>query len=217
MIAGIFRGFVGMMKSYKRGVIQGLFSNRVLGNSTYSHWKEYAIKDLFSNIIDKNHPTEDVLTIIQGVGTVPRNSVERRISYDTAYLSTYKKVKQNDFILHLRSFEGGLEIANQDGLVSPAYTILRSKEHLIPSFFYAYFRSYEFISRKLRTTVEGIRDGKSINMDAFWNIKIPYPSLSEQELLSRGLSLTDKMMNAAAQKLSCMQALKRKLLADLFI
>ena len=209
--------FVENLKSYKRGVIQGLFSNRVLGNSTYNHWKEYAIKDLFSNIIDKNHPTEDVLTIIQGVGTVPRNSVERRISYDTAYLSTYKRVKQNDFILHLRSFEGGLEIANQDGLVSPAYTILRSKEHLIPSFFYAYFRSYEFISRKLRTTVEGIRDGKSINMDAFWNIKIPCPSLSEQELLSKGLNLTDKMLTAAAQKLSCMQTLKRKLLSDLFI
>ena len=211
------RRLVEALKSYKRGVIQGLFSNRVLGNSTYNHWKEYAVKDLFSNIIDKNHPTEDVLTIIQGVGTVPRNSVERRISYDTAYLSTYKRVKQNDFILHLRSFEGGLEIANQDGLVSPAYTILRSKEHLIPSFFYAYFRSYEFISRKLRTTVEGIRDGKSINMDAFWNIKIPCPSLSEQELLSKGLNLTDKMLTAAAQKLSCMQTLKRKLLSDLFI
>ena len=211
------RRLVEALKSYKRGVIQGLFSNRVLGNSTYNHWKEYAIKDLFSNIIDKNHPTEDVLTIIQGVGTVPRNSVERRISYDTAYLSTYKKVKQNDFILHLRSFEGGLEIANQDGLVSPAYTILRSKEYLVPSFFYAYFRSYEFISRKLRTTVEGIRDGKSINMDGFWNIKIPYPSLSEQELLSKGLKLTDKMLNATTQKLNCMQTLKRKLLADLFI
>ena len=211
------RRLVEALKSYKRGVIQGLFSNHILGNTTYNHWKEYTIKDLFSNIIDKNHPTEDVLTIIQGVGTVPRNSVERRISYDAASLSTYKKVNQNDFILHLRSFEGGLEIANQSGIVSPAYTVLRSKQRVESCFFYAYFRSYEFINRKLRSTVEGIRDGKSINMNAFWNIKIPLPDLGEQESLSRLFASIDKRLNLTLKLLGCTLDLKRKMISELFI
>ena len=54
---------------------------------------------------------ETVLTIIQGKGTLPREQAGRNIHYDDASLANYKKVEQGDFIIHLRSFEGGLEMA----------------------------------------------------------------------------------------------------------
>ena len=67
---------------------------------------------------------------------MPRDSVDRRIAYDKSTISSYKRVLPNDFILHLRSFEGGLEIVNEEGVVSPAYTILRARNEIIPLFFY---------------------------------------------------------------------------------
>ena len=85
------------------------------------------MSDLFMPLMDKNHPNDVVLTIVQGIGTVPRDSIDRHISYNKDYVSSYKRVMKGDFILHLRSFEGGLEVANENGIVSPAYTVLRSK------------------------------------------------------------------------------------------
>ena len=163
---------VETLKKYKRGAVDGLLAkkNRFCSRG---EWAELKISDLFSPVSDKGHSDLTVLTIIQGVGTLPRDCVDRRIMYDKASTNTYKRVEKNDFILHLRSFEGGLELANSVGIVSPAYTILRANKVISPSFYYAYFRSYWFISNKLRMAVEGIRDGKSINMNTFWNIAVP--------------------------------------------
>lgn len=124
---------------------------------------------------------------------------------------------KNDFILHLRSFEGGLEIANGEGIVSPAYTILRAKEQIIPMFYYAYFRSYWFISNELRIAVEGIRDGKSINMETFWNITVPYPSIEEQQHIAEYLHCLDTRLKKAEMILDCIKAVKNGLSQQLFI
>ena len=88
----------------------------------------FTAEELFQNIVDKNHSDETVLTIVQGKGTLPREQAGRNIHYDDASLANYKKVEPGDFIIHLRSFEGGLEMANEAGIVSPAYTILRCKK-----------------------------------------------------------------------------------------
>ena len=87
---------------------------------------------------------------------------------------------KNDYVIHLRSFEGGLEIANSQGIVSPAYTILRSKKPCAPLFFESYFHTDEFINHVLYKAVEGIRDGRQISYEAFKWLSIPYCSLEEQ-------------------------------------
>ena len=93
-------------------------------------WEEKRIDSIFDEQKEKNHPTEEVLTIIQGIGTVPRKESGRNIIFDEKSLSNYKFVQKDDFIIHLRSFEGGLEIANSNGIVSPAYIIMLSLIHI---------------------------------------------------------------------------------------
>ena len=204
------RQLVEFLKTYKRGVLQRVFSKN-------HEWEELSIEDIFSCIIDKNHPDKTVLTIVQGAGTVPRNSIDRKISYDATSVSSYKKVKENDFILHLRSFEGGLEIANEEGIVSPAYTILRSTKNISPLFYYNYFRSYTFINEKLRIAVEGIRDGKSINMNTLWKIKMPFPSYELQNYYASFFSLIDKNIKKNESLLQALEKGKRQLLQKMFI
>ena len=210
------RKIVEALKKYKRGAIDGLLS-RKLHFQTTSSWREMKISELFSPISEKGYDNLTVLTIVQGVGTQPRESVERRISYDKSNTNTYKRVLENDFILHLRSFEGGLEIANSEGIVSPAYTILRAKEQIIPLFYYAYFRSYWFISNKLRIAVEGIRDGKSINMETFWNIVVPYPPIEEQKHIAEYLLCLDTKLKKAEAILDRLKAIKNGFSQQLFI
>ena len=210
------RTLVVALKKYKRGVVDGIFSRKL--NFSYPQtWAELEISELFMPISDKGYSDKNVLTIVQGEGTMPRDSVDRRIAYDKSTISSYKRVLPNDFILHLRSFEGGLEIVNEEGVVSPAYTILRARNEIIPLFFYTFFRSYWFINSKLRISVEGIRDGKSINMNTFWHIKVPVPSIEEQRHISALISSIDNRIKIAEFEYKRLLQIRVGLMQQLFI
>ena len=207
---------VESLKKYKRGAVDGIFSRKL--NFSYPQtWAELEISELFMPISDKGYSDKIVLTIVQGEGTMPRDSVDRRIAYDKSTISSYKRVLPNDFILHLRSFEGGLEIVNEEGVVSPAYTILRARNEIIPLFFYTFFRSYWFINSKLRISVEGIRDGKSINMNTFWHIKVPVPSIEEQRHISALISSIDNRIKIAEFEYKRLLQIRIGLMQQLFI
>ena len=210
------RQLIIALKKYKRGVVDGLFSRKL--NFSYPQtWTESEISELFMPISDKGHTDKTVLTIVQGEGTTPRDNVDRRIAYDKSTVSSYKRVLPNDFILHLRSFEGGLEIVNEEGVVSPAYTVLRAQNKIIPLFFYTFFRSYWFINNKLRISVEGIRDGKSINMNTFWHIKVPVPSIEEQRHISALISFIDKRIKVAENEHRRLLQIRTGLMQQLFM
>ena len=166
----------------------------------------FKAEELFQNVTDKNHPDETVLTIIQGKGTLPREQAGRNIHYDDASLSNYKKVEQGDFIIHLRSFEGGLEMANEAGIVSPAYTILRCKRPHSSLFYDAYFHTDEFINHNLSKSVEGIRDGRQISYEAFKWLGIPYCEPTEQEKISNLFSVLNERI---AKQRDLVESLKK--------
>ena len=157
---------------------------------------------MFQNVTDKNHPDETVLTIIQGKGTLPRKQAGRNIHYNDASLSNYKMVHKGDFIIHLRSFEGGLEMANENGIVSPAYTILRGKKPHSSRFYEAYFHV-------LSKSVEGIRDGRQISYDAFKWLGLPYCSPSEQGKIAELFSVLTKRIEKQTELIDSLKKYKR--------
>ena len=176
----------------------------------------FKAEELFQNITDKNHPDETVLTIIQGKGTLPREQAGRNIHYDDASLSNYKKVEQGDFIIHLRSFEGGLEMANEAGIVSPAYTILRCKRPHSSLFYDAYFHTDEFINHNLSKSVEGIRDGRQISYEAFKWLGIPYCEPTEQEKISNLFAALNERIAKQRDLVESLKKYKRGLLKAFF-
>ena len=180
-------------------------------------WALFRAEELFKNITDKNHPTETVLTIIQGKGTLPREQAGRNIHYDDASLSNYKKVEQGDYIIHLRSFEGGLEMANEDGIVSPAYTILRCKKPHSSLFYEAYFHTDEFINHVLSKSVEGIRDGRQISYEAFKWLGLPYCNISEQEKIAQLFYTLNRRIEKQQQMVDALKKYKRGLLRAYFM
>ena len=165
---------------------------------------------------DKNHADETVLTIVQGKGTLPREQAGRNIHYDNASLSNYKMVQKGDFIIHLRSFEGGLEIANENGIVSPAYTILRGKKPHSGRFYEAYFHTDEFINHVLSKSVEGIRDGRQISYDAFKWLSIPYCNPNEQEKIADLFSTLSRRIEKQSALVDSLKKYKRGALKAVF-
>ena len=179
-------------------------------------WEEKRIDSIFDEKKEKNHPSEEVLTIIQGTGTVPRKESGRNIIFDEKSLSNYKFVQKDDFIIHLRSFEGGLEIANSNGIVSPAYIIMHPKLSIASKFYYSYFRSYKFINHVLPVSVEGVRDGRQIKYPILKEEKIPFTSFGEQQKIADFLSNVDSIITAETKILNTLQKKKKALMQKLF-
>ena len=174
-------------------------------------WEQRKFEDVFEEYSEKNHEELPPLTIIQGQGTIRRDESDRALQYDKSSLHNYKMVNVGDFILHLRSFEGGLEVAKQQGIISPAYHTFHGKES-DSRFYYPFFRSYQFINVLLKPHVFGIRDGKSIDVEGMKKIEIPYPSYEEQKQLGDFFDQLDKTITLHQRKLESMKLLKKSLL-----
>lgn len=175
-------------------------------------WEKKKIEDIFKETCEKNQSNSDVLTIIQGRGTVLREASGREIIYDKNSLSNYKHVQKNDFIIHLRSFEGGLEIANQDGIVSPAYITLHPKIKIEPGYLYALFHSNQFINQTMAPAVEGARDGRSVKYEVLKKQSIVFPPLPEQQAIAEVLSAADREISLREQDLEQERQKKKSLM-----
>ena len=194
----------------------GALTPEVRFSAFSGEWESRAMSSLFQEYSEKNHSELPVLTIIQGKGTISREHSSRYMNYDTSTVSNYKLVREGDFIVHLRSFEGGLEKANSDGIVSPAYHTLHG-DNVDTSFYYLYFRSFDFIHNKLKNCVYGIRDGRSIDIAEMMKIEIPYTSIEEQQAIGKYFSKLDELISLTRFELEKLQQIKKALLSKLFV
>ena len=145
-------------------------------------WEQRKLGEIFEEYSEKNRADLPPLTIIQGGGTVYRDESNRNLQFDKNSLSNYKAVNPDDFIVHLRSFEGGMEKATCCGLISPAYHTFHG-DGIDSDFYYLYFRSKRFIDTDLKPHVYGIRDGRSIDIDGMKTIPIPWTTVNEQRAI----------------------------------
>ena len=131
-------------------------------------------------------------------------------------MSSYKKVDTDDFIVHLRSFEGGLEKATNTGIVSPAYHIFHG-EKVDSRFYYSYFRSRKFIDTDLKPHVYGIRDGRSIDIEGMKTIEIPWTDPNEQKVIGDCIDALDNLITLHQRKVEKLQILKKSMLEKMFV
>ena len=179
-------------------------------------WEQRRFGDVFEEYSEKNRADLPPLTIVQGSGTIRRDESERALQYDKASLPSYKAVHEGDFIVHLRSFEGGLEKANSQGIVSPAYHTFRG-EGIDSRFYYTYFRSKNFIDTDLKPHVYGIRDGRSIDIEGMKTIEIPFTSYPEQRLIGDAIGAINTLITLHQHELEKLQSIKKALLEKMFV
>lgn len=209
-------------KKLKKFMLQNMFPEngmkvpKIRFEGFTDDWEQRKLGDVFNEYSEKGHIELPTLTIIQGGGTVKREDSERNLMYDKSNLSNYKMVRKDDFIVHLRSFEGGLEKSSLDGIISPAYHTFHSDD-ADSRFYYPYFRSHEFIKHKLVPHVYGIRDGRSIAIDGMKTIEIPYTSVDEQHVIGDYLESLDHLITLHQQKCDELKKIKKYMLQNLFV
>lgn len=181
-------------------------------------WTKKRADEIFKSVSEKNRASLPVLSASQIDGMVLRDEIGIDIKYDEAALNNYKVVKPGQFVIHLRSFQGGFALSKLEGITSPAYTIIDfiDKKNNIPDFWNSILTSRDFIKR-LETVTYGIRDGKSISFKDFSSLKFVYPSLEEQQAIGTYFSNLDNLIAAHQEKISQLETLKKKLLQDMFI
>mgnify|MGYP000976382894 CR=1 FL=1 len=173
---------------------------------------------LFKSITNKNHNSDLlILAITQDQGAVPRDQIEYNVTVTDKSLSNYKVVEVGDFIISLRSFQGGIEYSRFKGICSPAYIILRKREENISELYYKFFfKTWRYI-QSLNRNLEGIRDGKMISYSQFSSVKVPYPrSFKEQQKIADCLSSIDELIDAENRKLKALEKYKKGLMQKLF-
>ena len=173
---------------------------------------------LFESITKKNHNSDlPILAITQDQGAVPRDQIEYNVTVTDKSLSNYKVVEVGDFIISLRSFQGGIEYSRFKGICSPAYIILRKREENISELYYKYFFKTWKCIQSLNRNLEGIRDGKMISYSQFSSVKVPYPrSFKEQQKIADCLSSIDELIDAESRKLKALEKHKKGLMQKLF-
>ena len=141
-------------------------------------------KQLSKSYTDKKHNGDlEILASTQERGIVPRSQIGIDIQCSDEGVKGYKKVAKGDFVISLRSFQGGIEYSEYDGIVSPAYTVLKPSKDISTGFYKSYFKTDSFIDR-LNGAVYGIRDGKQIGYEDFGDMYVHYPPLAEQERIA---------------------------------
>jgi type I restriction enzyme S subunit len=140
--------------------------------------------------------------------------MERRIAHDEGNTHTYKVVHAGDYVISLRSFQGGLEYSEHRGAVSPAYHVIYPTVQIAASFYRHYFKSADFIGR-LATAVIGIRDGKQVNFQDFGLLRLPFPDIATQKRIGVVLDTCDEEIHLLRAKRSAIDQQKRGLMQRL--
>ena len=181
-------------------------------------WITRKMKYLFEERSEKGHPEEIPLCSTQAYGVIPQAHYENRVVVaNTESLALQKLVRVGDFVISLRAFQGGIEIAHHQGIISAAYTILKPNQPEYSPYFRWLFKSQPFIEL-LKTCVTGIREGQNINYPLLSRKLIPLPPLDEQRAIVARIEERSTKIDAAAAKLeSEAEALKEwreRLIAD---
>ena len=198
------------LKKLKSAIIEKLYKE-IQGT-----W--YSYRQLFSIINERNKQLEysNVLSASQEKGMVSREDLNLDIHFERSNISTYKIVKNGDYVIHLRSFQGGFAFSEKTGICSPAYTVLRPHNLLVYGYLSNYFTSRDFVKSLIIVTY-GIRDGRSINVDEWLDMKVVIPSKEQQTHIVNVIeSIENKIKNEETYS-NCLLNQKQFLLRQMFI
>ncbi|EIT7143092.1 restriction endonuclease subunit S [Vibrio vulnificus] len=208
-------------KQQKKALMQQLLTgkkrlvNPETGKAFEDEWEFVRAGNVFQTRSNKKHNSDlPILAITQDKGAIPRELIDYNVSVTNDSISGYKVVEQGDFIISLRSFQGGIEYSKYKGICSPAYVILYPKIEIVDAFYKYHLKSHPFI-QAMKSRLEGIRDGKIISYKYFSEIKLPQPSLKEQQKIASVLTASDKEIELLEVKLAHFKQEKKALMQQL--
>lgn len=209
---------------YKELIESIIYSKNTTDNIVFTSWEDFFDstwqtklgKGLFDEVEIKGVSSEHFLAVTQDKGLIYKDV--DGVNFVTAEKKeTQKLVCPGEFVISLRSFEGGIEYSTIKGLVSPAYVVLRLREEYNTIKYQMYFRflfkSVPFVNR-LNSVSDSMRDGKAIKFSDIKHFPFPIPSNKKLEEIYKLSEIYDVKKKAFEEKKLLLKQYKQRLIAD---
>src|SRR5574344_784246 len=150
-------------------------------------------------------------------GMAPRSTSGYDIFHDKANEVTYKRVLPGQFVIHLRSFQGGFAHSAIEGICSPAYTVFGfTNKNTDNDIFWKYIFASERFIQSLVSVTYGIRDGRSISYEEFLKMSFRTPKKDEQTKIATFLLSLDSAITLHQRKCDALIKVKKSMLQKMF-
>ena len=186
------------------------------------HWEVRRSKRLFRPRKERARPNDIQLAATQAYGVIAQSDYEARVGRKVVkifrHLDRRRHVKAGDFVISMRSFQGGLERAWISGCIRSSYVVLRPTGASNVGYFSYLFKSTDYITA-LQSTANFIRDGQDLNFDNFRRVDLPLPPIEEQRRIAAFLDrVTADVGSSVAERsrrqVELMQEYRTRLIAD---
>lgn len=212
------------LKQYKQSVIteavtKGLDKNVEMKDSGIpwcpeipKHWMPTNPKVLFHQRKERARKNDKQLTASQKYGIIFQDDFmkieNQKVVTVAKDFDILKHVEPNDFVISMRSFQGGLEFSNLSGCISSAYVMLIPNCNFVyPQFYRWFFKSEKYINA-IQSTTNLIRDGQAMRFANFVLVPLFIIPLDEQRRIADYLDSKCSKIDSIIQK-------KQELLANL--
>jgi type I restriction enzyme S subunit len=206
---------IDILEEYKKSVIseavtRGLDSNIPMKESGVNwcpkipiHWDIVSSKYLFRNSDVRRYEGDKLLTSSQSFGIISQaeymDRTGMKIVLANQGLEKWKHVVPNDFIISLRSFQGGLEMSEITGCITWHYVVLKANRKICYRYYKWLFKSTQYINA-LQGTCNFIRDGQDLRYSNFIQVPLFELPISEQERIADYLDEKCKMIDETIQE-----------------
>ncbi len=191
---------ISLLEEYKKSVIteavtKGLNPDAEMKESGIewigkipTNWQAVNPRWLFAQRKDKAKKGMEQYTASQKYGVISQKDYMNRIGGSIVTVQKdfdiLKMVCKGDFVIHMRSFQGGLEYSEHTGSISSAYVMLIPKKNIGECRYFKWLFKSESYINALQSTSNLIRDGQAMRYSNFIQIIIPYPPLEEQQQIA---------------------------------
>lgn len=211
------------LKQMKAASLQAMFPQegetvpKIRFKGFEGEWEKVKADAIFKTINERNRPDLPVLSATQDKGMVTRESIGYNVFHDSSNEATYKHIRSGQFVIHLRSFQGGFAHSSIEGICSPAYTILEFKDKNVhDDLYWKYVLTSRHFIKSLELITYGIRDGRSISYEEFKEMYFLIPSLPEQQAIASYFTSLDKQIALQSQRLEKLKQIKSACLDKMF-
>ncbi|QUB81917.1 restriction endonuclease subunit S [Prevotella jejuni] len=212
------------LKQVKEASLQAMFPQKgetvpkIRFKGFEGEWVITKAAEIFKTVNERNFSGLPVLSATQDKGMVTRDSIGYNIFHEKSNESTYKHIVPGQFVMHLRSFQGGFAHSAIEGICSPAYTIMefkdKEKNH---DLYWKYVLTSKRFIKSLEMITYGIRDGRTISFDEFKEMVFLVPKVEEQQQIASYFTSLDKQIALQTQRLEKLKQIKAACLDKMFV
>ena len=182
--------------AYKRSGVEWL-------GDVPEHWQVKRSKRVFMPRRELARANDIQLSATQAYGVISQQRYEetvgRKVVRILRHLEQRRHVEVDDFVISMRSFQGGLERAWESGCIRSSYLVLRPATKLIVVYFGYLFKSVGYINA-LQATANFIRDGQDLNFENYCRVDLPFPSIKEQQGIAQFLDQTTTAIRSRVER-----------------